>query len=67
MASFLRLKVGEMTGYSSVETGYPSNMQPALAYASSQNATGATAWKIFMARTVKPNYGLSPQFAIVPR
>ena len=33
MASFLGLKVGEMTGYSSSVTGYPSNMQPALAYA----------------------------------
>jgi hypothetical protein len=67
MATFLRLKVGEMTGYSAEATGYPSNMQPALAYAASQNAAGATAWKVFMARTVKPNYGLAPQFAIVPR
>jgi hypothetical protein len=67
MASFLRLKVGEMTGYSAEATGYPSNMQPALAYASSQSATGAAAWTTFMSRTVKPNYGLAPQFAIVPR
>jgi hypothetical protein len=67
MASYLRLKVGEMTGYSSVVTGYPSNMQPALAYAASQSAAGAAAWQVFMGRSVKPNYGLAPQFGIIPR
>ena len=68
MASFLGLKVGEMTGYSSSVTGYPSNMQPALAYAVDANLpNGAAAWTRFMARSVKPNYGSSPQFAIVPR
>ena len=68
MASFLKLKVGEMTGYSSSIAGYPSNMQPALAYAVDAGLpNGATAWAKFMARSVKPNYGISPQFAIVPR
>lgn len=68
MASFLKLKVGEMTGYSSSVTGYPSNMQPALAYAvDARLPNGAAAWTRFMARSVKPNYGLSPQFAIIPR
>ncbi|MGJ9418483.1 hypothetical protein ACHAC9_12060 [Massilia sp. CMS3.1] len=68
MASFLKLKVGEMTGYSSSIAGYPSNMQPALAYAvDAQLPNGAAAWTKFMGRSVKPNYGTSPQFAIVPR
>ncbi len=68
MATNLGLKVGEMTGYSAVATGYPSNMQPALAYAADVGGSpGASAWTVFSARTVKPNYGLGPQFAIVPR
>lgn len=68
MATFLGLKVGEMTGYSSSVTGYPSNMQPALAYAADAGLpNAAAAWTRFMARSVKPNYGSSPQFAIVPR
>jgi hypothetical protein len=68
MASFLKLKVGEMTGYSSSSAGYPSNMQPALAYAvDARLPNAAAAWSRFMSRTVKPNYGESPQFAIVPR
>ncbi|QYF95976.1 hypothetical protein KY495_07985 [Massilia sp. PAMC28688] len=68
MAASLKLRVGEMTGYSGVHTGYPSNMQPALAYAADAMGThGAAAWSTFMNRSVKPNYGLGPQFAIVPR
>jgi hypothetical protein len=68
MAASLKLKVGEMTGYSSEGTGYPSNMQPALAYAADVNGVaGQTAWKVFMNRSVKPNYALNPQFAIIPR
>jgi hypothetical protein len=68
MATAFGLKVGEMKGYSSATDGYPSNMQPALAYAASTNGTaGKNAWSMFAARTVKPNYGTSPQFAIVPR
>lgn len=68
MATALKLKVAEMTGYSASEAGYPSNMQPALAYsADALGATGKAAWTVFMGRSVKPNYGVSPQFAIVPR
>ena len=68
MASFLGLKVGEMTGYSSSVMGYPSNMQPALAYAvDARLPNGDAAWARFMSRSVKPNYGNGPQFAIVPR
>ena len=68
MATALSLKVGEMTGYSSSNTGYPSNMQPALAYAADVGGgPGANAWTVFMARSVKPDYGLGPQFAVLPR
>jgi hypothetical protein len=68
MAQALKLKPGEMTGYSSSPTGYPSNMQPALAYAFDVGGeAGREAWQRFMARSVKPDYGTAPQFAIVPR
>ncbi len=68
MAAALGLKVGEMTGYSSSSEGYPSNMQPALAYAVDAKIAGADdAWKVFAGRTVQPNYGTNAQFAIVPR
>jgi hypothetical protein len=43
-------------------------MQPALAYAASVGGeAGRKAWARFMARSVKPDYGEGPQFAIVPR
>lgn len=68
MAASLSLSVGEMTGFSSYDAGFPSNMQPALAYSADVGgAEGKSAWTVFMGRSVKPNYGLSPQFAIVPR
>ena len=68
MATSLGLSAGEMTGYSSGAEGYPSNLQPALAYAANVGGTdGAAAWKQFMARPVKPDYRSEPQFAIVPR
>ncbi len=68
MATSLQLKVAEMTGYSTAWSGYPSNMQPALAYAADTMAPqGAAAWSVFMSRSVKPDYGLGPQFAIIPR
>jgi len=68
MATALGLKVGEMTGYSSANTGYPSNYQPALAYAVDSGAVnGLKAWQIFMGRSVKPDYQNGPQFSIVPR
>ncbi len=68
MAAALQLKVGEMTGYSSSATGYPSNMQPALAYSAGVAGQGGRdAWSLFMSRSVKPNYEAEPQFAIIPR
>ena len=68
MAESLGLKVGEMTGYSYGDSGFPSNLQPALAYGADVGGTeGKNAWAVFMSRTAKPNYGISPQFAVVPR
>jgi hypothetical protein len=68
MATNLSLKVGEMTGYSSEATGFPSNMQPALAMSADSDAVGGlAAWNVFNKRSVKPNYATGPQFSIVPR
>jgi hypothetical protein len=68
MAASLGLKLGEMTGYSALPAGYPSNMQPGLAYAADVGGIeGKNAWAVFMARSVKPDYRTGPQFAIVPR
>lgn len=68
MARVLHLQhVGEMTGYAYSPTGFPSNMQPALAAAVDVGAMGARkAWKVFMSRSVKPNYANYPNFAIIP-
>ena len=69
MAAALKLKAaGDMPSYSDSVVGTPSNLQPALAYAVGvAGADGRKAWERFMARSVKPDYGLGPQFAIVPR
>lgn len=68
MADELKLHVGEMTGYSPVVTGFPANMQPALAYSVDSGVAGASkAWAIFKQRAQQPDYGNGPQFAIVPR
>jgi hypothetical protein len=68
LAQAIKAKPGEMTGYASSATGYPANLQPALAYAADAGGkAGQEAWRKFMARSVKPDYSGSPQFAIVPR
>lgn len=68
MATALGLPVGDMGNISSGYMGYPSNLQPALAYAVDSGVTnGKTAWALFMSRTVKPNYSNGAQFAIIPR
>jgi hypothetical protein len=68
LAAALKVRTGEMTGYSNSTAGFPSNLQPALAYAADVDGeAGREAWRRFMARSVKPDYGSSPQFAIVPR
>jgi hypothetical protein len=59
---------GQMTGYSTGTTGYPANMQPALAVAVSSGASNAqAAWNVFNNRPRKPDYSTGPQWAIVPR
>jgi len=64
----LELQEGEMTGYSSSPTGYPSNLQPALAVAVESGIAGsAEAWSRFEARPAKPEYNSYPNFAITPR
>jgi hypothetical protein len=68
MATALHLKLGEMTGYSGEPSGYPSNMQPALAAAADvMGPAGKAAWALFLTRSVKPDYRNAPQWAIVPR
>lgn len=67
MATALKLKVGEMTGYAYATAGYPANMQPALAYAAGTGTAGKAAWSQFQLRTVKPDYATDPQWAIIPR
>jgi hypothetical protein len=68
LAAALKQKPGDMGGYAAETAGFPSNMQPALAYAANAGgAAGRKAWAQFMARSVKPDYGLGPPFAIVPR
>lgn len=60
--------VVELTGYPLSTEGFPSNYQPALAYAVDSGYEGGDrAWNIFMSRKTKPDYGTAPQFAIVPR
>lgn len=68
MTSALKLRPGEMKGYASSTEGFPANLQPALAYAADAlGEPGKLAWQRFMARGIKPDYGKSAQFAIVPR
>ncbi|MFK3738158.1 hypothetical protein [Massilia sp. TN1-12] len=68
MAAAFKLRPGEMTGFANGAMGYPSNMQPALAFAADVGGeAGKKAWRQFMARSVKPDYSAAPQFAIVPR
>jgi len=61
-------KIGEMIGYSDATTGFPSNLQPAIAILSDYNVpNGKEAWRIFDSRSVKPNYSTNPVWNIVPR
>lgn len=60
--------IGDMDGYSDSPTGYPSNLQIAVAYsAEHKTQNGPEAWEVFMGRSVQPSYNTNPQFAIVPR
>lgn len=59
---------GTLEGYPTSLSGYPANMQPAVAYTASYKMPGCEdAWLVFDARPAKPNYNKGPQFAIVPR
>lgn len=61
-------EIGRMAGYASSTLGNPSIMQLALAVAATSGIPNADhAWATFMGRTVKPDYGTAPQFAIIPR
>ncbi|OZG72590.1 hypothetical protein BTA51_14995 [Hahella sp. CCB-MM4] len=67
-AEVLGLQQGEMIGYSTSPTGFPSNLQIALAAAADSGADkGREAWEKFMARPVKPDYSAMPNYAVVPR
>ncbi|MEW6021021.1 MAG: hypothetical protein AB1807_02660 [Pseudomonadota bacterium] len=68
LAAATKRQVGDMGGYAGTPIGFPSNMQPALAYAADVGGeAGRKAWARFMSRSVKPDYSKAPQFAIVPR
>lgn len=68
MLAKLNVKAGDMGNISEGYMGYPSNMQPALAYSVDSGITNSkNAWTLFMSRTVKPDYSQGAQFAIVPR
>lgn len=57
-----------MVGYTELISGFPANMQPAVAYCATFDIAGCDdAWTVFDARTSKPDYNAGPQFAIVPR
>lgn len=67
-AAALKIRPGQMVGYSHGTMGAPVNMQPALAYAAdAMGERGKLAWKRFMNRSIKPDFGTGPQFAIMPR
>lgn len=60
--------LNEITGYANGTEGYPSILQTAMAYVSDTDYPDADlAWDLVDGRAVKPNYGTSPQFAIVSR
>jgi len=68
LAAATKRQPGDMGGYAATPMGFPSNLQPALAYAADVGGeAGKKAWARFMSRSVKADYSKSPQFAIVPR
>lgn len=61
-------KPGDMYGYPWSPTGYPANMQPALAAAVDAGVPGAEkAWKLFTSTPTRPDYTNYANFAVVPR
>ncbi|RZA32646.1 MAG: hypothetical protein EOP92_24965 [Lysobacteraceae bacterium] len=61
-------ELGRMTGYAHSTLGYPAIMQIALSVAATSGIPNASqAWSAFMSRSIKPDYSVAPQFAIIPR
>ena len=55
-------------GYPDSPSGYPGNLQPALAGAASLGAPGAAAaWARFAASRPRPDYSTYPNWGVVPR
>ncbi|MDH5545585.1 MAG: hypothetical protein OEZ43_08335 [Gammaproteobacteria bacterium] len=67
MAEYRQIDRGVMEGYPYSPTGYPSNLQIALAAVDNSVDGAQKAWDIFQNRTAKPDYSRYPNFAIVPR
>ena len=69
MAAALGLpQAGEPLGDAQSPDGYPAILQTALAETVDVGAPQAgAAWRVFDGRTVKPQYSLAPEWAIVPR
>lgn len=62
------LQPNEMFGYAWSPTGYPANLQIALAAAVDAGVPNADeAWQLFMTRARQPDYSDYANFAIVPR
>lgn len=63
-----RQTLNSMSGYPDLILGYPSNLQPAVAYSATYDVQGGDdAWTVFEGRSLKPDYNTAPQFAIEPR
>jgi hypothetical protein len=63
-----KYEAGDMYGYPWSPTGYPANMQPALAAAVDTGVPGAVkAWELFKSQPTRPDYSNYPNFAVVPR
>lgn len=62
------LQPNEMFGYAWSVTGYPANLQIALAAAVDSGIPNADeAWQLFMTRSRQPDYSNYANFAVVPR
>ncbi|KEZ77847.1 hypothetical protein C41B8_07367 [Salinisphaera hydrothermalis C41B8] len=63
-----QLSPDQMVGYAISPTGFPANLQIALAVAADSDANnGKQAWQVFEGRVDKPDYSNYANFAVVPR
>lgn len=68
MQKMLQSKPNDMGQLSDYVMGYPSNMQPALAYAVDSGIDGSKkAWDLFSSRSVQPDYSKGGHFNVLPR